>query len=204
MDKPLTNNDTPPEPPALSEAAGAAAKRPTRSPRAPLWIGVAALVAVAVPSALFFRLTSRTRPTGLARKEAAPDASFTLRKMDLVISSVHEGGTLVSPGSLEVRSAVEGTATILSVVPEGTVVMPEDVQNEKVLLELDSSALRDKANQQEVAVEGSCRRAHAGARVVRHPEEPQRQQHQGGGTEGQVRADGPGKIPGHDVDAAGA
>ena len=75
--------------------------------------------------------------------------------MDLVVSSVHEGGTLFSPGSLEIKSAVEGTATILSVVPEGTLVMPEDVRNKKVLLELDSSALREKANQQEVAVEGS-------------------------------------------------
>jgi RND family efflux transporter MFP subunit len=141
MDNPPTNNDALPALPA---------KRRMRPGKRRLWIGGAALVAaIAVPSALFF-----WRPS---RKEAAgPDASFTMRKMDLVISSVLEGGRLVSPSSLEITSRVEGQATILSVVPEGTVVTPEDVENEKVLMELDSSALRDKANQQEVAVEASA------------------------------------------------
>jgi hypothetical protein len=155
MDKPLTNNDALAGPPATSAADGAAVKRRTHSPRGLLWIG-AVMAAIAVPSALFFRPARAARPASLEHKEAASDASYTLRKMDLVISSVHEGGSLVSPGSLEVKSAVEGTAAILSVVPEGTLVTPEDVQNEKVLLELDSSALREKANQQEVAVEGSA------------------------------------------------
>ena len=155
MDKLLTNNDALTGSPGLSPADGSAVKRGMRSPRGLFWIG-AALAAIAVPSALFFRPARAARPASPEHKEAASDASYTLRKMDLVVSSVHEGGSLVSPGSLEVKSAVEGTATILSVVPEGTLVTPEDVQNEKVLLELDSSALREKANQQEVAVEGSA------------------------------------------------
>ena len=149
MDNPPTNNDTPSAPPALSQAAGAL-KRRMRSGRARLWIGGAALVAaIALPSALFFG-----RPARFTRTAAGPDASFTLRKMDLVISSLLDDGTLVSPGSLEIKSAVEGQTTIVSVIPEGSVVTPEDVQNEKVLMELDSSALREKANQQEIAVEG--------------------------------------------------
>jgi multidrug resistance efflux pump len=149
MDNPPTNNDTPSAPPALSQAAGAL-KRRMRSGRARLWIGGAALVAaIALPSALFFG-----RPARFTRTAAGPDASFTLRKMDLVISSLLDDGTLVSPGSLEIKSAVEGQTTIVSVIPEGSVVTPEDVQNEKVLMELDSSALREKANQEEIAVEG--------------------------------------------------
>ncbi len=157
MGNPLTNNDGPLAPPALSQAAEAALKRTMRSRRARLWIGSAALVAaVALPSALFLRRPARSAPARAesARAESAPGATFTLRRMDLVINSLLDDGTLVSPGSLEIKSKVEGQTTIVSVIPEGSVVTPEDVQNEKVLLELDSSALREKANQQEIAVEG--------------------------------------------------
>ena len=121
--------------------------RPMRLRRRLLWIGAAALAAAALPTALTFR---PAHPVG---KEAAPDSPFTLRKMDLVVSSILEGGTVVSPGSLEIKSKVEGQTTIVSVIPEGSVVTPADVQNEKLLMELDSSALREKANQQEAAVE---------------------------------------------------
>jgi hypothetical protein len=139
MDNPPMNNETLPASPALSQAAGAAVKRRMRSGRTRLWIGGAALAAaIALPSALFLCRPARST----TRTAAAPDASFTVRKMDLVIRTVLDGGTLVSPGSLEIRSKVEGQATILSVVPEGSVITPEDVQNEKVIMELDSSALR--------------------------------------------------------------
>ncbi len=151
MGNPLTNNQAPLAPPAMDPAAGAAIKRTMRSGRMRLWLGVALVAAIALPSALFFRRPARLTPAPAA---AAPKASFTLRKMDLVIQSLLDGGTVVSPGSLEIKSRVEGQTTIVSVIPEGSVVTPEDVQNEKVLLELDSSALREKANQQETVVEG--------------------------------------------------
>jgi RND family efflux transporter MFP subunit len=79
---------------------------------------------------------------------------YTVKPMDMVIS-VLEGGNLRPTKSLEIKSQVEGQATIISVVPEGAVITPEDVKNGKVLVELDSSDLRDKASQQEVTVQSS-------------------------------------------------
>jgi RND family efflux transporter MFP subunit len=155
MENPATNNDTPPAP----------AKRRMRSGHRSLWIGgIALAAAIVVPSALFFRRPLRPpsplRPlrslSSSLRKEAAAESSVTVRKMDLVIRSVFEGGTLVSPGSREITCKVEGQATILSVVPEGSVITPEEVEDERVLMELDSSALRQKANQQQAAVESAA------------------------------------------------
>jgi RND family efflux transporter MFP subunit len=84
----------------------------------------------------------------------AQDTLYVVKPMDMVIS-VLEGGNLRPTKSLEIKSQVEGQATIISVVPEGVVITPEDVKNGKVLVELDSSELRDRESQQEVTVQGS-------------------------------------------------
>ncbi len=56
-------------------------------------------------------------------------------------------GNLDSQSNATLSSAVEGTTTIISIVPEGTIVEAGDV-----VCELDSSSLREKAKQQEITV----------------------------------------------------
>lgn len=56
-------------------------------------------------------------------------------------------GYLDSLGNSILSSNVEGTTTIIKIVPEGTIVKKDDV-----VCELDASALRDKAKQQEITV----------------------------------------------------
>ena len=54
-------------------------------------------------------------------------------------------GYIDSLGNSTLISAVEGTTTIISILPEGTM-----VQKDEVVCQLDSSALREKAQQQEI------------------------------------------------------
>ena len=61
--------------------------------------------------------------------------------------TVRERGTLDSLKSASLTSKVEGSTTIISIVPEGTLVKEGDL-----LVELDSSALDEKAKQQVIAV----------------------------------------------------
>lgn len=56
-------------------------------------------------------------------------------------------GNLDSQGNATLSSAVEGSTTIISIITEGTM-----VEKDQVVCELDSSALREKAKQQEITV----------------------------------------------------
>ena len=62
--------------------------------------------------------------------------------------TVTEKGTLDSMRNASLKSEVEGSTTIISIVPEGTHVKEGDV-----VCELDASTLRDKETAQEIAVE---------------------------------------------------
>ena len=64
-----------------------------------------------------------------------------------ISGTVRERGVLESAGVTEVRSEVQGEATVLTVVPEGTAVKRGDL-----LIELDDSALREKLLEQELAM----------------------------------------------------
>ncbi len=72
---------------------------------------------------------------------------------DLIID-VLESGSLEASESEVLRSEVEGQTTIISIVPEGTIITEKDAEEGKVLIELDSSDLRDKEVQQAVTVQG--------------------------------------------------
>lgn len=76
-------------------------------------------------------------------------STFKVQRGDLVMS-VTESGTMTARNAVEIKSQVEGSATIVSLVPEGSYVTDEDVANGKILVELDSSKLRDSMNQQEI------------------------------------------------------
>ncbi|MDO8301969.1 MAG: hypothetical protein Q7T18_01890, partial [Sedimentisphaerales bacterium] len=79
--------------------------------------------------------------------------TFSVRQGDLTIS-VTESGSIKARNAVDIKSEVEGQATIISVVPDGTYIKPEDVNN-KVLVELDSSDLREKLTQQEITFASS-------------------------------------------------
>jgi multidrug efflux pump subunit AcrA (membrane-fusion protein) len=99
-------------------------------------------------------------------KTAGLDASkknlstFTVRRDDLTIT-VTEAGSINARNTIDIKCEVEagrmggggmsgGGVTILSIVPEGSYITPEDVNNGKVLVELDSSVLEEQVSQYEI------------------------------------------------------
>ncbi len=73
-------------------------------------------------------------------------AYYTATRGDFLISVV-EGGNLEAVREVTIRSEVEGTARVISIVPEGTYVKKGDL-----LVQLDSGSAEDQKNQQEIAV----------------------------------------------------
>lgn len=95
---------------------------------------------------------------GLRTRKPVTQANsyYTVKRGDFLVSLV-EGGTLRAVQELIIRNELEGGTTIVSVVPEGTTVKQGDL-----LVELDSSGLKEKLANQEVAVQnadGSCSKA---------------------------------------------
>ncbi|MFA6546352.1 MAG: HlyD family efflux transporter periplasmic adaptor subunit [Limisphaerales bacterium] len=74
---------------------------------------------------------------------------FTVKRGDFLVSLV-EGGTLRAVQELIIRNELEGSTTIVSVVPEGM-----NAKKGDLLVELDSSSLRDKIASQEIAVQNA-------------------------------------------------
>ncbi len=74
---------------------------------------------------------------------------FTARRDDLVVS-VTESGDIKAVDSTDVKCDVEGRPTIVKIVPEGTYISQEDVDNGKVLVELASSELTEQWAQREI------------------------------------------------------
>jgi len=74
---------------------------------------------------------------------------FTVHRGGLTIS-VTESGDIKALNSTDIQSEVEGRTTIISIVDEGTYITPEDVNNGKVLVELDSSSIKERLTQQEI------------------------------------------------------
>lgn len=75
---------------------------------------------------------------------------FTVNHGDLIID-VTESGDIKALDSVEIQSQVEGRTTIISIVDEGTYITAEDVNNGKILCELDSSDIKEKLTQQEIS-----------------------------------------------------
>jgi HlyD family secretion protein len=74
---------------------------------------------------------------------------FAVKRGELAIT-VTESGSIKAVKTVDIKSEVEGQATIVSIVPEGTVITQEDVNNGKVLAELDSSKLKEQLSQREI------------------------------------------------------
>jgi multidrug resistance efflux pump len=109
--------------------------------RQPLWrLGV--IGAVIVAGGVYF-----------ATRKAAPTngTSFAARRGPLQIS-VLEGGSVEAIESQEIRSQIKGYqgTKILTIVEEGYLVSEDDIKNGKVLVELDSSELKQKITTEEI------------------------------------------------------
>ena len=76
-------------------------------------------------------------------------ALFTVKRGDLAIT-VTESGDIKAVKTKDIRSEVEGMATIVNIVPEGTMITPEDVNDGKVLVELDSSKVEEQLPLREI------------------------------------------------------
>jgi HlyD family secretion protein len=103
-------------------------------------------VAVVVAAGMFVFLWWWTSRAPEGRKELG---IFTVRRGDLPIT-VTEGGDIKALNSTDIKSEVEGQTKIISIVDEGTLITPEDVNNGKVLVELDSSKIKVELTQQEI------------------------------------------------------
>ncbi|MHC4565844.1 MAG: efflux RND transporter periplasmic adaptor subunit [Planctomycetota bacterium] len=104
---------------------------------------------------------------GSMKKQSSASATaslstFTARRDDLTIT-VTESGSINARNTIDITCQVEagrmgggvggGGVTILSIVPEGSYITPEDVNNGKVLVELDSSVLEEQIEQYKIDVE---------------------------------------------------
>ncbi|MHC4629134.1 MAG: hypothetical protein ACYTDV_19320, partial [Planctomycetota bacterium] len=88
-------------------------------------------------------------------------STFTARRDDLTIT-VTESGSINARNTIDITCDVEagrmgggvggGGVTILSIVPEGTYVTPQDVNDGKLLVELDSSVLEEQIEQYKIDV----------------------------------------------------
>ena len=80
--------------------------------------------------------------------------TFTAQRSDMTIKVV-ESGNVKARNAVEIRSEVEGRTTIISVVSEGTIITEQDVKDGKILVELESSEIKEKLNQQEITFAGT-------------------------------------------------
>ncbi len=75
--------------------------------------------------------------------------TFEVKRGNLKIT-VLEGGSIEAAESYEHKSEVQGMTKILTIIEEGTFITPEDVENKKVLIELDSNELVERQTEQEL------------------------------------------------------
>ena len=107
-----------------------------------VFICIAAVASIGV-LALF------NKKTGDSGSSNSSTGLFAVKRGDLTIS-VTESGSIKAVNTKDIKSQVEGRATIVNIVPEGTMITAEDVNNGKVLVELDSSELKEQLSQREI------------------------------------------------------
>lgn len=113
-----------------------------------LWM-ILVLVAVAVTVTVMFAATR-----GISTTSSGSGGTFTVRRDNLTVT-VQVGGSIRAHNSIQYKCQVErgrdiGEVSILTIVPAGTYVTQEDVDNGMVLVELDSSALEDRLVQEKI------------------------------------------------------
>lgn len=110
-----------------------------------LWV-ILILAAIA-GTALVLMASMRKANSGLSNKSLS---TFTVRKDDLTIT-VTESGNIKAQESTDIFCEVEGRGIeIVELVAEGTVITEEDVENKKLLCQLNSSDLQDLLSQAQI------------------------------------------------------
>src|SRR5688572_10162684 len=100
------------------------------------------LILALIAGIYFYRTAGRVKKINYP-----PNAFFQVKRGDLLISVI-EDGALRAVNETSIRSALEGQNRIIGLVPEGTY-----VKKGELLVELDSSGLRDQLNERELAHE---------------------------------------------------
>jgi HlyD family secretion protein len=109
------------------------------------WFIAAGLVTVII-AALIMTLAASKTSTPAQSKTLS---TFVARRDNITVT-VTESGSIKAQKSIDLKSEVEGRATIINIVPEGSYVTPEDVCNGKVLVELDSGDLKEQLTQRQI------------------------------------------------------
>jgi len=88
--------------------------------------------------------------TPLSTDGDGASGTFTVREDDLVIT-VTESGNIKAQESTDIMCEVEGRGVeIASIVPEGTVITPEDVKEGKIICQLNAAELQDTYNREQI------------------------------------------------------
>jgi len=125
-------------------------KRPVDNKKR-LWVSIL-LIAGVITVAI---LVAATRNPSAVE---ADSGTVGVRRQDLIVT-VTEGGSIRAHQSIQYKCQVErrrdvSEVTILSIVPGGTYITQEDVDNGVVLVQLDSSALEEALTQEKMELAG--------------------------------------------------
>merc|ERR1712000_487907 len=80
--------------------------------------------------------------------------TYTVRPGELVVD-VLEAGELEASESQVIRSEVDKDTTIISIVPEGTIITEDDISESMVLVQLDSSSLEEELVERNISVQNA-------------------------------------------------
>ncbi len=134
------------------------------------WWVVLILVITAAGSVFSFALIK----TRSSNDSSGNLSTFTIRRDNLLVT-VTEGGSIKARNMKQVKNEVdERQMTIMEIVDEGTYISKEDVNNGKVLVKLDSSALKDKVTQSKMSfasAESSYLQAQEGLTIQKNQNE---------------------------------
>ncbi len=95
-------------------------------------------------------------------EQVGRNAVHRVRRQDLLVK-VQEGGQVIARVNLEIKSKVSGITQIIKMMPEGTYLTQQDVEDQRVLVVLDSQKLVDRLVQEEINLE-TARAGYADAR----------------------------------------
>ena len=110
------------------------------------WIIVFAVLVIIVGAGLFIFMR---RGSGAANVLGGATGLYTVKRGPLIVS-VTEPGDIKAINSVDIKSEVEGRTKIISIVDEGTFITEADVNNGKILVELDASDIEQKLTEREV------------------------------------------------------
>lgn len=114
------------------------------------WVITFLIAAIVILSAFF--ASTRGRASDISDAQ-----TVKVRRGDLIVT-VTEGGSIRAKDSIQYKCRVERRrgveVTILKIVPPGTYVTQQDVDNGMVLVELDSSSLKDQLQEEEMQLAG--------------------------------------------------